>query len=677
MVLGREECDDGNLDPEDGCSGTCQQEPGWVCLPGEACRPTVCGDGVREGSESCDDGNLVPFDGCSSTCMSEPTCGSATDPVGECVSVCGDGILLGVAGEECDDGNNLDGDGCSADCLEETGFACQSLWENPPDSLSIPIIYRDFSGEHPDFGTFCCDSPLGIVAPLLDADRKPVYTGTDAAPVATTSGKTAFDQWYRDVPEVNITFYETLTLNLRATGEYSMDSDVDEPWFARGGFYPLENETIDPVTGEVVLDPATGNPVMEYWGFGNEWLEHNYLFTSELRYWFEYQGGERLDFSGDDDVWVFVNGRLAVDLGGVHARACGSVQLDAATGHGSTCSGWCDSGVLCTPAGDTDFQMTIGNIYEIVVFQAERWCCDSNYWLTLSSFVAGRSVCEPVCGDGILTPDEACDYGTDANGNSLNTGAYGGCMPDCTLAPYCGDGITNGDEACDDGSNIVPYDQSGVACAPGCELAHFCGDGVLDTTYGEVCDSGADNAADTYGPGACTDTCQPGPYCGDGFKNGPEACDDGAGNGTVASNCDLSCSIKCGNGVVEGGEECDLGEANNTGEYGGCTTNCTLAPRCGDGIRNGDEECDDGTNDGSYGTCMPDCTLGPFCGDGSVDGPEQCDFGDDNQVDPYGPNLCTVECNWAPYCGDGHVQPPEECDGEGSCNSDCEWSPIL
>ena len=65
----------------------------------------VCGDGTTDPGEECDDGNISNNDGCSSNCL---------------IEFCGDGIRQSNLGEECDDGNNTDGDGCSATCIDET-----------------------------------------------------------------------------------------------------------------------------------------------------------------------------------------------------------------------------------------------------------------------------------------------------------------------------------------------------------------------------------------------------------------------------------------------------------------------------------------------------------------------------------------------------------------------------
>ena len=92
VVEGDEECDDGNLVDEDGCSALCVIE--------------FCSDGVLQAGlgEECDDGNLSNGDGCSSACV---------------VEFCGDGLVQPGLGEECDDANLFDEDGCSSLCLIE------------------------------------------------------------------------------------------------------------------------------------------------------------------------------------------------------------------------------------------------------------------------------------------------------------------------------------------------------------------------------------------------------------------------------------------------------------------------------------------------------------------------------------------------------------------------------
>ncbi|HET7544769.1 MAG TPA: DUF4215 domain-containing protein [Polyangiaceae bacterium] len=166
--------------------------------------------------------------------------------------------------------------------------------------------------------------------------------------------------------------------------------------------------------------------------------KHNFSFTSEVQYWFRYEQGTsaRLDFSGDDDVWVFVNGHLAVDLGGIHVPMDGSVTINAQSA--------------------AKFELKAGNVYKIVVFQAERKRYGSTFKLTLSGFEATPSDCSAVCGDGILSFGEECDDGK-------NDGGYGECDVGCKLGPFCGDGIVQAPEQCDNGPG------GGDGC-PGCRM---------------------------------------------------------------------------------------------------------------------------------------------------------------------------------------------------------------
>lgn len=70
------------------------------------------------------------------------------------------------------------------------------------ETIDLTGTVRDFNDAHPDFESVTGVDP-GIVQTALGTDKKPVYTGQAGNP--TTHGQEAFDQWYRDVPSVNMT----------------------------------------------------------------------------------------------------------------------------------------------------------------------------------------------------------------------------------------------------------------------------------------------------------------------------------------------------------------------------------------------------------------------------------------------------------------------------------------
>ncbi|MBI5155682.1 DUF4215 domain-containing protein [Candidatus Peregrinibacteria bacterium] len=168
-----EQCDDGNVTGEDGCSSTCQIESGWACTSEPSSCTTDCGDGVTAGSEQCDDNNNEDGDGCTAACVievcgdsvvndTEETCddGNATGEDGfsrscqtetgyscptpgeACGGICGDGLVRGA--EACDDGDANGEDGCSSTCTVEDGFQC----DNDPEPSQCEV-HLDF-GDAPD-----------------------------------------------------------------------------------------------------------------------------------------------------------------------------------------------------------------------------------------------------------------------------------------------------------------------------------------------------------------------------------------------------------------------------------------------------------------------------------------------------------------------------------------------
>jgi fibro-slime domain-containing protein len=466
-----EPCDDGNVVDSDGCSDTCKVEIGWKCdgMP-SSCSTTTCGDSLVEGAELCDDGNTLPFDGCGVECQIEPQCTVG----GGCTSVCGDGIVLGS--EQCDDANDIDEDGCSAACDIEAGYACpgEPCEEiNGECVLRVPAIFRDFPASHPDMEDSTYGNSTGMVAATLDDEGKPVPE--------SPGNVTGLAGWYRDFEGGNTgpNLGEVVLFD-DGTGKFinrylddgtrweapvgtpvcqaNVNDGMPCPVDGNPGFFPVD-DIENPADTERFLAEA---PQEFYGGYGieNEFPDpRNFHFTTEVTYWFVFDpaANAQLTFVGDDDVWVFINGYLAVDIGNLHVPTGGRIQLgatQATVGYSTDQAGaiWDE-----TTRPVSDFGLMAGEAYEIKVFHAERQTLASSFQLTLAGFDTSRSDCSPDCGDGIIGVGEECDDGD-------NDGGHNECQPGCVLGGYCGDGIVQEEEACDDGDPNAP-----AGCA-GCRI---------------------------------------------------------------------------------------------------------------------------------------------------------------------------------------------------------------
>ncbi len=168
--------------------------------------------------------------------------------------------------------------------------------------------------------------------------------------------KEFFSSWYSDSAKYSKRIGTTLVLTRDAQGLYVFDSAASgvsgNPKFnPLGSFVSSATEQLYPNFEDAPAWPVAPllSPSGKFW------------YTTELHTFFQYNGGETFGFSGDDDVWVWINGKLAVNLGGLHSPRAQSISLDALQG---------------------SLALVKGGIYSFDMFHAERHTDGSNFKIT-------------------------------------------------------------------------------------------------------------------------------------------------------------------------------------------------------------------------------------------------------------------------------------------------------
>lgn len=202
-----------------------------------------------------------------------------------------------------------------------------------PPTIKRPVTFYDFhsDGTNPEFEQpHMTGVHLGMVADTLDSSKKP-FLGP--APYLNYGIAKWFRPW---VPgDFRVPSYQKVSGGefdavMTYAGMITINYDTSYKNIVIQDSLPFQS---DPSGSTVIFQYSNENFFpLDGKGFGNEGKNHNYSFAMEFHDSVPSIGGFTLTFGSSDDMWVYINNRLVVDLGGIHQPETSKVVLGTLEG---------------------------------------------------------------------------------------------------------------------------------------------------------------------------------------------------------------------------------------------------------------------------------------------------------------------------------------------------------